>query len=123
MAAEAYFLKGKAQYDLARYDEALASFAEVTRRSRSEVAAKAQFYVGQVYQAKEDLRQALMAYLRIQALYPQYGEWVAASLFEGGKCHQGLGAAEEARGAFRTVVEKHKGTRWAGMAEERLKDL
>ncbi len=122
-AADAFFLKGKAHYDLAQYDEALIDFQEVTRRSRAEVAARAQFYSGQVFQMKEDFRQALVAYLRIQALYPQYGEWVAAGMFESGKCQQALGSAEEAQKAYREVVKQFKGTRWAELAAERLKSL
>jgi cellulose synthase operon protein C len=120
---ELYFLLGKSQYELQQFDKALEAFQEAAKRGRAEVAARAQFYVGQTYQGKSDLKQALMAYLRIQALYPQVTEWVAAATFESGKCHQGLGANDEARKAFQEVVEKYKGTKWAEMAAQRLKDM
>ncbi len=41
--------------------------------------------------------------------------------FENGKCYSALGNAEEARKAFRDVAEQFKGTKWAELAGERLR--
>lgn len=119
-AGEAVFLMGKAQFDLQRYDEAVRSFEEVTAQTRSEVAARAQFYIGQVHQAQEKYSAALLAYLRVLAIYPTSGEWVAAATFESGKCQEALGAGAEARQAYQSVVDQHAGTSWATLAGERL---
>lgn len=122
-AAEAAFLMGKAKFDLQDYDAAIGHFEEVTAQTRGEVAARAQFYIGQTLQAREQFSPALVAYLRVMAIYPTFGEWVAAATLESGKCHEGLGANDEARAAYRTVVEQHQGTSWAKMAAERLTAL
>jgi TolA-binding protein len=120
-APQAFFILGKAHFDLRQYKDALAAFERVPALTRSETAAQAQFYVGQVHQAQEDFSAALVAYLRVQALYPTHREWVAAALFEGGKCQDALGQKDEARKAFQEVVGSYKDTRWAALAADRLK--
>ncbi len=120
-AAQAYFIIGRAKYDLKEYDAALDNFGRVPALTRSEVAAQAQFYMGQVLQAREDFNGAALAYLRVQALYPDAREWVAAAMFEHGKCSEALGNKEEALKIFREVANKYKDTKWAELAAGRLK--
>ncbi len=120
-AAQANFLLGRAKYDLKEYDAALERFGNVAVLTRSDLAAQAQFYVGQVLQARGDFKGAGLAYLRVQALYPDAREWVAAAMFESGKCCEALGNKEEALKAYREVAEKYKGTKWAELADGRLK--
>jgi tetratricopeptide (TPR) repeat protein len=120
-AAKAYLIKGKALYGLKRYDDAVASLNECTRKSRSDTAAEAQFYVGQAHQIREDYKRAVVAYLRVQALYTQAPEWVAASMFECGKCYQAQGREQEAIDTFKALVRDHKGTQWAALAADRMK--
>ncbi|MCE9614580.1 MAG: tetratricopeptide repeat protein [Lentisphaerae bacterium] len=122
-APEAFFLLGKAQFDLQQHAEALKSFDQVTALTRGEVAARAQFYIGQVHQAQDEFKQALVAYLRVFAIYGAYDEWVAAATFESGKCQEGLGAKDDARKAYREVVDKHRDTSWAKLAAARLAEL
>ncbi len=119
-AAQANFLVGRAKYDLKEYDAALESFGNVAALTRSDLAAQAQFYIGQVAQARSDFKGAALAYLRVQALYPDAREWVAAAMFESGKCSEALGNKEEARNLFREVAQKYKGTKWAELAADRL---
>lgn len=120
-AAQAHFLIGRARYDLKEYDAALESFGNVPALTRSDLAAQAQFYIGQVLQARGDFKGASLAYLRVQALYPDVREWVAAAMFENGKCCEALGNKEEALKIYREVAEKYKGTQWAELATGRLK--
>ena len=119
-AARAHFIMAKARFDLTNYDAAIASFREVTKRTKSELAAEAQFYIGQVLQTQDDFSGAIVAYLRVQALYADHLEWVAGAIFESAKCSEELGNVEEARKAFEEVVQQHKGTKWARLAAERL---
>ncbi len=116
---QANFLLGKARFNLRKYDGAEACFGEVTRRTKAETGAEAQFYLGQVAQAKNDFKAAIMAYLRVIALYGEYPEWVAGALFESGKCHEALGDKEQAMKAYDDILKNHKGTKWAKAAAER----
>lgn len=119
--AQANFLLGRARYDQKNYAGALESFGVVPSLTRSELAAQAQFYSGQVLQAQGDFKAAVLAYLRVQALYPAATEWVAAAMFEKGKCFEALGSRDEAAASYREVVQKYKGTKWADLAAGRLK--
>lgn len=119
--ARAQLLKGKALYTLKRYDEAMASLKESTNLTRSDVAAEAQFYIGQAHQIQSDFKHALMAYLRVQALYAGAREWVAAATFECAKCQEALGQSEEAVASLKDVATNYKDTQWAKLAEARLK--
>lgn len=120
-ATRAYFLNGKTLYQLNRYKEAADSFGSVTSRTRSALAAEAQFYIGQVEQAQNRFNEAIVAYLRVQAIYAAYPEWVGGALLEMGKCHDALGQSDEAQNAFRQVVKDFKNTPWAAPARERIK--
>ncbi len=116
---QANFLLGKARFNLRKYDAAEACFQEVTRRTKSETGAEAQFFIGQVAQAKNDFRAAILAYLRVIALYGAYPEWVAGALFETGKCQEALGEKAEAGKSYDEILRNFKGTKWAKPAAER----
>lgn len=120
-AAQAWLLVGRAQYDLKDYDAALESLGKVPGLTRSEAAAQAQFFVGQALQARRDFKGASLAYLRVQALYPDSREWVAAAMFENAKCAEALGNRADALAIYREVSEKYKDTKWAALAADRLK--
>jgi TolA-binding protein len=118
--ARAQLLKGKALYALKRYDEAVAALEESTRLTRSAVAAEARFYIGQAHQIQSKFKDAVVAYLRIQALYASEREWAAAAAFESAKCYEAMGQKDAADAALRDVVRQYKGTQWAKLAAERL---
>lgn len=118
--ARANLLKGKALYGLKRYTDAIASLEESTELTHSAVAAEAQFYIGQCRQIQSDFQGALVAYLRVQALYATEREWCAAATFESAKCYEALGQADEATAALKEVINQYKGSQWAKLAEARL---
>lgn len=118
--ARAHLLKGKALYGLKRYEDATASLEESTRLTRSSIAAEAQFYIGQCHQIQSDFKRAVVAYLRVQALYAADKEWCAAATFELSKCYEAQGKADEATAALKQVMNQYKGTQWAKLAEARL---
>jgi TolA-binding protein len=105
---------------MGRYPEAATNFSTVTTRTRGALAAEAQFYLGQIEQAQDRFEQAIVAYLRVQAIYSANPEWVGGALLEMGKCHEALGRPEEARKLFRQVLKEFKTTQWAPLAQEQL---
>jgi cellulose synthase operon protein C len=117
----AQLLKGKALYALKRYADAMTSLETCTGLTRSATAAEAQFYIGQTYQIQSNYKDALVAYLRVQALYSGEKEWGGAATFESAKCYDALGKPGEATAALKDVVSQYKDTRWAKLAADRLK--
>jgi len=118
--ARAHLLKGKALYALKQYAEAISSLQESTKLTRSGIAAEAQFYVGQSLQIQSKFKEAVVAYLRVQALYGAEREWCGAAAFESAKCYEALGKADEATAVLKDVVAQYKDTQWAKLAEARL---
>lgn len=119
--AQANFLLGKAKFNMKKYDDAMECFREVTKRTKTETGAEAQFYIGQSLQAKNDMKGAIVAYLRVEALYRDHREWVAASMFESAKCNEALGEKDQAKKTYGDIVRDYGNTRWAKPAAERLK--
>ncbi len=119
--ARAQLLKGKALYTLKRYEDAISSLEASTQLTRSTVAAEAQFYIGQALQIQSDFKGAVVAYLRVQALYTPAREWCGAAAFESSKCYEALGQDEAATAALKDVVNQYKDTQWAKLAEARLR--
>ncbi len=119
-AARGYLLKGKALYMLKQYGEAMESLEQSTRLTRSSVAAEARFYIGQAHQSQSRYKDAVVAYLRVQALYPTVEEWCAAAMFESAKCYDAMGDSNSATTALRDLIQKYKETKWASLAAERL---
>lgn len=119
--AQARFILGRVKYDKKDYSSALENFAAIPSLTHSELAAQAQFYSGQVFHAQGKLKEAVMAYLRVQALYPDVAEWNAAALFEKAKCLEILEESDEAAAAYAEILKKYKDTKWAEMAADRLK--
>ncbi|MEI6809319.1 MAG: tetratricopeptide repeat protein [bacterium] len=118
--AQANFLLGKAKFSMKKYDDAIECFQEVAKRTKTETGAEAQFYIGQSIQAKNDMKAAIVAYLRVEALYHEHSEWVAAAKFESAKCSDALGDTAQAKAIYGDIVKDYGNTKWAKPAAERL---
>jgi TolA-binding protein len=116
---QAHFLLGKARFNLGKYPDAEENFQEVTKRTKTETGAEAQFYIGQISQAKSDFKAAIMAYLRVIALYREHREWVAGAMFESAKCHEALGDKAQALNSYNDIIKNFSDTKWAKPATER----
>lgn len=116
---QANFLLGKARFNLRKYENAEESFLEVTKRTKSETGAEAQFYIGQIAQAKSDFKAAIMAYMRVIALYRDHRDWVAGAMFESAKCYEALGDKAQALKAYDDILKNFNDTKWAKPAAER----
>ena len=116
---QAHFLLGKARFNLSKYPDAEESFQEVTKRTKTETGAEAQFYIGQISQARSDFKAAIMAYLRVIALYREHREWVAGAMFESAKCYEALGDKAQALKSYNDIIKDFSDTKWAKPATER----
>ncbi|MDK1031279.1 MAG: tetratricopeptide repeat protein, partial [Planctomycetia bacterium] len=121
---QAHFLLGSAQLALKQFDASVVSFTKVRDITDSVLAAKSQFYIGEVYQSKGDFDAALLAHVRVIALYSKdYAVWAAGSTYESGKCYEALSNKADALKAYKSVVADFAGTKWVPLAEERIKAL
>ena len=122
LAHQARFGLGWARENQGRHDEAIAAYRAVIAAHTGETAARAQFQIGECLFAKREFEAAVAEFLKVDILY-QAPSWSAAALYEAGRCLEQLGRSAEARAQFNAVREKHSGTRWAQLAQERLAAL
>ena len=117
---QARFGVGWACENQGRHAEAIQAYQDIVAKHQGPTAARAQFQIGECLFAQKKLSEAVRELLKVDILYA-YPEWSAAALYEAGRCLEAQGQIVEARGQFKTVVERYQESRWAGLAQERLK--
>jgi tol-pal system protein YbgF len=105
------------------YDKAVAAFREVvTNYPNGDLAANAQFWIGESYYTKGDLESAIVAYRKV------LGDWPNARKAPDAMVKLGFSLSDikrtgEARSTLEEVVRKYPGTNAAQLASDRLKRL
>jgi TolA-binding protein len=88
--AEVDYARGRALQGLARFDDARAAFlAVIDARKGGDLAALAQWSLGETYFHQRNYRQAIREFLKVDILY-NAPTWQAAALFEAGKAYEQL---------------------------------
>jgi TolA-binding protein len=121
-AYELEFLRGRAHAARAEFREARESYAAVIADERArgaEVAAVAQFMVGETYFHQREYEAAVREYLRVDA-DKKFPQWRAASLLQGGKCREQLDQLAEARALYDRVIAENPDGPYAAEARDRL---
>src|SRR4029077_17523356 len=108
--------------NLKKYNEAREEFGKVTAVNNSEMAARAQFQIGETYMEEERLEPAVAALLAVEDVYA-YPKWSARALFEAGRAFEKLHQPDEARRQYDQLRAKYKDAPKAAMAQDRLRAL
>jgi TolA-binding protein len=121
-ADEARYGMGWALQNQKRYDEAANAYAEVMRRTASEVAARAQYNLGVCRAEQKRPADAIKALLAVGYTY-DYPDWTAAALCKAAEVQLAEKQPDEARKLWQRVVKEYGSTRWAPEAQKRLAEL
>ena len=119
---EARFGIGRALQQLKQFDRAVEAYTDVTRRTSSEMAARAQFQIGLCRAEQKRWQDAVNELLIVPGTY-DYAEWAANASLEAAKALVELKQAAQAKDIFARVVRDHPGTEWAQQAQKRLAEL
>jgi len=116
---EARYAIGWAWQNQKNFDNAVAAFTEVTKRTAAEVAAKAQFQIGlcRIEQKRHD--DAVNALLAVAYTYA-YPEWTAAARCEAARAHMEMNKPKEAASQWQQVLNDHPKSPWAEVARKGL---
>ena len=118
--AEIEFARGRALQQMARFDDARASYAAVIEaRKGGELVARAQFMIGETYFHQKDYHEAILQLLRVDILYDAPA-WQAAALLEAGKAHEQLAQWADAAETYKRLREKFPDDPNAAEAKTRL---
>lgn len=119
---EADFLIGRCLAAERDYDGARAAYAKVIHSpagGKTEIAAMAQWMIGETYFEQKDYSTALRDYLRVEVVY-SYPRWQAAALLQAAKCYQQLGQPHEAAELYAKVLQTYPQTEFVAEASQRL---
>jgi tol-pal system protein YbgF len=114
-----------AQRDLSAgsYDLALQGFQEFVRNyGTTQMAADAQFYIGEIYSRREDFETAIKEYDKVISDYSDSSRVANARFMKGVACMK-LGRRTLAKKEFQTVVDKYPGNELANRSKEYLRAL
>lgn len=119
---EARFGIGYALQQQKQFDRAVEAYADVTRRTSSEVAARAQYQIGLCRAEQKRWQDAVNELLVVPGTY-DYAEWAANASLEAGKALVELKQSAQAKDILQRVVRDHPGTEWAQTAQKRLAEI
>jgi cellulose synthase operon protein C len=118
--AEIDYARGRALQGLAEFDAARAAFqAVIDTRKGGDLAARAQFMVGETYFHQKNYSQALRELLKVDVLY-NAPTWQAAALLEAGKVYERLAQWTDAAEIYKKLRDKFPNDRNAAEASSRL---
>ena len=119
---EAKFGIGMALQHLKQFDRAVESYSDVTRRTTSEYAARAQMQIGLCRAEQKRWQDAVNELLVVPGSY-DYAEWAANASLEAGKALVELKQPAQAKDILQRVVRDHPGTEWAQQAMKRIAEI
>ena len=120
---QATYEAGMAALRGGNHDKAVASFQEVvTNYPNGDLAANAQFWIGESYYTKGDLEGAVVAYRKVLGDWPNSRK-APDAMVKLGFSLSDLRRTGEARSTLEEVVRKYPGTNAAQLATDRLKRL
>lgn len=110
----------KVAYQLQDYDEAEESLRTIAQKETGELGAEAQYYLGRVYQQRNQWNDAIQAFSRVGILYEAFDYWVASSYLRSSECYRALGNTTEARRLLERIIERFPNTPQAREANDIL---
>jgi TolA-binding protein len=119
---QARFGIGWAQQQLKQFDAAVQAYGDVTRRTSSEMAARAQLQIGLCRAEQKRWQDAVNELLLVPGTY-DYDEVSAPATLAAGKALVELKQPKQAKDVLQRVVRDHPGTEWAQQAQKRLAEL
>jgi len=115
----AMFYRYKIQNDSAR-----AEFAKLSEKfSFPEIAAEAQYRIGELWMRENNFTLATVAFLVVQEKFAGYEDWYSLSLLNIGECWEKLERFEKAIEVYQTLVSLRPEDDFGATAKKRIKDL
>lgn len=101
--AELHFARGRALQQMASWDAARAAYrAAIAARKGGELAARAQFMIGETYFHQKDYAEAIRQFLMVEVLHDA-PTWQAAALLETGKAYERLSQWADAAETYKRL--------------------
>jgi len=111
--------------ELARdnYDNAKELFKLVGEKRKDDIGAQAQYYYGMALLDEGNIKDAVLAFVRVRSVFSRYDEWYTKALLKLGECYVKLGDKRTARDMYRAVIKRHKNDDYGKEAKRKLRRL
>ena len=122
LVPEALYEEGAALKAQGKPAEAVKRWEQVIAKTGREVAARAQFMIGEVQFEEKNHTEAIKSFNRVAAGY-SYPKWQADALYEAGRCFEVLNKSVQAQKQYEELIERFSTSDKAPLAKERLQAL
>jgi tetratricopeptide (TPR) repeat protein len=119
---EARFTAGFALQKMGQFDPAIRSFEELSKRDRTEFAAKAQFQIGLCRMEQKKYAEALQAFLLVVYCH-EYPELTATARLEASRALEALKQHPQAKEMVQRVLAENPQGPWNAAAQKRLAEI
>jgi TolA-binding protein len=121
-APQALYEQGWAYQKLEDPEQAIKLYEKVIGATDTEVAARAQFMIGEVQFAQKDYKEAIKSYYKVMYGY-SYENWQSEATFEAARCFEVLQNTDQAVKHYRELLEKFPTSSRVPVAKERIQQL
>lgn len=121
-APQAFYEQGWARQNLGDFDPAIKLYQRAIAIQDGEVAARAQFMIGEIQFAQKDYKEAINSYFKVMYGY-SFPTWQAEATFEAARCFEVLKKVDKAVDLYRELVEKFPESTRVALAKERIEKL
>jgi TolA-binding protein len=122
LVARAHFGIGWSLENRSLLDQARDQYAQVVAMDSSDIAARAQFQIGETWFSQKQYETAAKELLKVDILYAA-PQWAARGLYEAGRAFEQLHDFTRAKKQFETCIAKYKDSDVAPLARRRLEAL
>ncbi|MBN1911040.1 MAG: tetratricopeptide repeat protein [Pirellulales bacterium] len=119
---EILYEQGWAIQNLGKKDEAVKLYTQVPSHTDREVAARAQFMIGEIQFEKKQHAEAIKTFYQVIYGY-SYPEWQANATFEAARCFEALKKPDQAKKLYQELIEKHPTSDKAAAAKSRIEAI
>jgi len=119
---EVLYEQGWAQQNLGKPAEATALYEQVIAKTNREVAARAQFMIGEIQFQQKKHAEAIKSFFKVSYGY-SYPKWQADATYEAGRCFEVLGKKEQAVKQYQELTTKYPESDKAPLAKKRIEAL
>jgi len=119
---EILYEQGWALQNLGKLDEAVKVYEDVIAKTNREVAARAQFMIGEIQFQQKKHADAVKSFFKVSYGYG-YPKWQADAAFEAGRCFEVLDKKEQAIKQYQELIDKFPQSDRVATAKQRLAEL
>ncbi len=121
-APEVLYEQAWALQNLDQVDKALPLYELVISKTNREVAARAQFMIGEIQFQRKDFNEAIKSFFKVTYGYG-FPKWQAEAAFEAARCFEVLGKKDQALKLYQELLEKYPDSDKLPAARLRIEEL